>query len=70
VIRFSPAKLRALREQAGLSRNALAFAIGRAPDSVRDCEYGRYVPNGDSMFALTQVLSCTLNDFAEDPNDG
>lgn len=68
--RFSPRKMRALREQSGLSRASLAFAVGRGPDAVRDWERGRFVPNGDSMLALTHVLDCTLDDLSEEPSGG
>jgi DNA-binding transcriptional regulator YiaG len=63
---FSPRKMRALREGAGLSRARLAFAVGRGPDAVRDWERGKFIPNGASMLALIRVLECSLDDLTEE----
>ncbi len=56
-------KLKALRQQRGLSQQALADAIFVSRSAVAKWENGLGVPSQDSMLALEQFFSVTRNDF-------
>jgi len=64
--RFSPTKLKALREARGLSRQQLAFAIRMNVDHVGAYERGRNVPRIESLVRLCEGLGCQPEDLYED----
>jgi transcriptional regulator with XRE-family HTH domain len=66
---FDPARLRAAREEARLSRGALASAAGVHVGSVTEWEAGRQVPRVETVAALAQALRIEPTDLLE-PLDG
>lgn len=66
MVKFSPIRLRELRQQAELSRTALAFAIQRDSDTVRDYERGRITPSAAVLGLLADTLNCSVADLFED----
>lgn len=69
MVKFSPIRLRELRQRAELSRTALAFAINRDSDTVRDYERGRIAPSAGVLGVLADTLGCSVADFFEDVTD-
>lgn len=61
--RFDPTRLSTLRNQAGLSREQLAHAIGATRQAIDNWEAGRYVPSANWLPLMADVLDCTLRDF-------
>lgn len=68
---FSGVQLRTLREGAGLSRTALAAAVGREYGAVEAWERGASEPSLPSAVSLMRVLGCSFEDIccanADDP---
>ena len=62
---FSPAQLKYLREQAGLTRTDVAFASRRSEQSVSLWERGRVVPPVDVLVRVASLLDCRVGDFFE-----
>jgi len=60
---WSGERLRALRRQRGLSREVLAFAIGRSYASLTNYERGVNVPPATVVAALAAHLDCTTDDL-------
>jgi transcriptional regulator with XRE-family HTH domain len=60
---FSGSRLRDLRLKAGLSRTALAAAVGRSYGAVEAWEQEVSEPSLRSTVALMRVLDCELEDF-------
>ncbi len=60
---FSPDRLRALRKQVGLSREALAHAIGRSYMQVGNYERGQQRPPAEVLDEIARVLGCTRDDL-------
>lgn len=52
-----PAWLRARRAEFGIPRDALAEAIGRTRDQIRDLERGAYQPGNDVRHRLVRVFA-------------
>jgi transcriptional regulator with XRE-family HTH domain len=61
------ARLRELREAAGLSRQELADKAGMKIGGIRDLEQGLRRPLWDSVVALAEVLGVNLHAFLEEP---
>lgn len=64
--RFSGAKLLTLRKARGISRSALAVAVGREADAVGTWERGAHPPQLDAFLALMEVLDCDAADLLTD----
>ncbi|MEJ7567962.1 MAG: helix-turn-helix transcriptional regulator [Gaiellaceae bacterium] len=63
--RFSAAKFKKQRLQAGLSLEQVAVAIDRSWASVYGYERGRSVPSVDALVSLGDALGCDLDSFLE-----
>jgi transcriptional regulator with XRE-family HTH domain len=57
------ARLRALRERAGLTQQALADAAGLHRVQVARFEAGRFAPRWDAVQALADALGVGLEEF-------
>jgi transcriptional regulator with XRE-family HTH domain len=66
---FDPARLRAARAEARLTRGGLAEAVGVHVSSVSEWEAGRQVPRVETVAALARALSIEPSDLLE-PLDG
>jgi transcriptional regulator with XRE-family HTH domain len=67
---FSGALLRSRRESEGLSRTALAVAIGRSGSTLDKYEVDALVPSTAVVGALAAVLDCPVGDlFTEAEGD-
>jgi len=66
VQRFSRARLRSLREGAGLSRVEVAFACRRTEQSVYLWESGKTTPPTPVLELIAEVLDCDVRDLFED----
>lgn len=64
---FCGARLRQLREDAGLSRAEVAVAVGRTAESVYLYELGRIVPPTRMLGELAAALGCDPGDFFAEP---
>jgi transcriptional regulator with XRE-family HTH domain len=60
------AKLRTLRERAGLTQAELARLAGINHHSLTKLEHGDRQPNWTTVLALAEALGCTPNDFLAD----
>lgn len=60
---FAPGKLADLRRSRGLSREALAVAVGRSFHTVRAYEVGGTTPSGEVIGRLADVLGCAVDDL-------
>lgn len=65
VARFSPARLRALREERELSRVELAFAVRRTEQSVYLWESGRTTPTVEILAEIAATLEVPVSDLFE-----
>jgi transcriptional regulator with XRE-family HTH domain len=65
---FDPARLRAAREAAKLSRGALAAATGVHVSTVGEWEAGRQVPRVETVAALARALRIEPADLLEPLN--
>lgn len=63
--KFSPKRLRKMRERAKMSQEAMAFAIDASQRAVSDWERGKHVPNEESLRAICKALGCTEEDLNE-----
>lgn len=63
---FSPARLRSLREAAGLSRVELAFACRRTEQSVYLWESGRTTPPTHVLERIAAAIEVQVADFFEE----
>ena len=61
--RFSPARLRALRADLGLSREALAVRSKRSHSAIEKYEAGAMDPSSSSLYALADALGCQMADL-------
>lgn len=66
---FSPANLRRLRKQAGLSRRQLADMVGVSQLTISVYEQGRCTPSVKAVAALAAAFGCTLDDLFTMPAD-
>ena len=62
---FSGSRLRELRRQSGLSREALAVACDSSYPSIRFYENGLRQPSLSSAIKLAKALNCSLDDLCE-----
>jgi DNA-binding XRE family transcriptional regulator len=62
-LRFSGGRMRAAREDAWLSREQLAVAIGRGYPTVLAYETGRLRPPTAVCKRLARILGCTVADL-------
>jgi transcriptional regulator with XRE-family HTH domain len=60
---FSPDRLRARRKEQGLTREQLAFAIGRTYATVCLYEQGYHAPPPEVLEQLAAFLNCSREDF-------
>lgn len=67
--RFSPHRLRGHRERLGLSRAALAAAIGRKADTIKFYEYGAITPSLEIFLSLCDSLGISPNDLCRTSAD-
>jgi transcriptional regulator with XRE-family HTH domain len=58
---ISPARLRAARQNTGLSREAVALAVGRGWATIRNYETGTNVPSTSTLFALAELYGVTVD---------
>src|SRR5215218_1358079 len=68
-IRFSPARLKALRQAADLTRTQLAYRVGRSEQTVWEWERGNITPKIEMLGVMCSVLNCTISDLFESAND-
>ena len=64
--RFSPYRLKALREDAGLTRTAVAYAAGRSEQTVWLWERGRVTPPVSVLEQVSVLVGCSVSDFFEE----
>lgn len=64
---FSGAKLKAFREDSGLTRDELGAAAGRSPFTILGYESGRFQIPLTVAYALAAVLGLELDDLRADP---
>ena len=60
---FSGTTLRARRTELGLSRDFVAWAVGRTVGSIANYETGATTPSADIVAALADVLEITPADL-------
>lgn len=60
------ARIKELREAAGLSANALAKKAGVAQSTLSEVESGKYAPKLDFIEKICKALNITLADFFSD----
>lgn len=63
---FSATALRTLRKRADISRDVLAFAVGRTYGSIANYEQGKTVPSAEILAQLAEYLDCEIGDFFEE----
>lgn len=59
-----PARLRRLRQQRGLTMQALARAAGLPARALENYEYGRRQPGLSAVRALAKALGVTIDELA------
>lgn len=62
---FSAVRLRQLRTERAMSREALAVAIGRSYPSVHNYERGSVVPPTETVEHIADALGCEIGDLFE-----
>lgn len=60
---FSPARLRALREDAGWKRPVLARRAGLSVSTIRDYEHGYHAPSAAALGRLAVALHCSIDEL-------
>lgn len=60
---FAPRRLADIRRSRGLTREALAVAVGRSFHTVRAYELGATVPSGQVLGRLADVLDVQVDDL-------
>jgi DNA-binding XRE family transcriptional regulator len=68
VQRFSPTRLKELREAACVSRTDVAYAVRRSEQSVWLWERGKVTPPVAVIEQIAAFLDCDVSDFFEDAN--
>ena len=63
--RFSPSRLRTLRERAGVSRMQLAYEAHRTEQSVWLWERGTVTPSIETLANVAACLGVSVGDFFE-----
>lgn len=59
-------RLRVMRENVGLTQEALGKLVGVEQHTVSQWESGCRMPRADKLPRLANVLGCTINDLFED----
>ncbi len=67
---FSPARLRDLRNHAGLTREKLAVAAGMSMTSIAHHEQGERIPGLNAAARLAEALGITVDALLGDPSEG
>jgi len=67
--KFSGARCRQKRHDAGLRAEILALEIGRSYYSVVEYELGRVTPSLTTAAAIADTLRCTVDDLLEEVAD-
>lgn len=65
---FSPTALRSRRKQKKVSRDLLAFAVGRTVGTIGNYERGFTTPSAETIAALAHNLDCDPGDLFEAQN--
>jgi len=63
---FSGSALRHLREQAGIARRHVAYAVNRTENMVYLYEVGRSMPPDDVLYRLAEFFECDVADLFEE----
>lgn len=63
---YSPARLRAARERAGMPVAAVCLKIHRSPETVSSYERGRVMPPVDVLVRLADLYSVSVDDLLDD----
>jgi transcriptional regulator with XRE-family HTH domain len=63
-------RLRELREEAGLSQQALAGRAGLTKDGVAQLEQGRRKPAWETVLKLCEALGVSVTEFTKEPAKG
>ena len=58
-----PAKLKELRERAGVTQAAAAKAAGVSRTIIASWETGVYIPQVKSLFKLSEIYKCDISEF-------
>jgi DNA-binding XRE family transcriptional regulator len=69
-LRFSPTRLKKLRERAGMTRTDVAHAARRSEQSVWLWERGKVVPTTETLAHIAPLLDCRIDDFFEEDGTG
>jgi transcriptional regulator with XRE-family HTH domain len=69
VKKFSPRKLRQLRDAKGYSRQLLATAIGASINTLAAWEGGKWLPQVHQLGPLSRELGCSIDDLFEEDDD-
>lgn len=67
--KFSGARCRQLRHDAGLRAENVAIAINRSYYSIVEYEYGRAIPSVPVLIALADFYDCPVDDLLEEVTD-
>lgn len=62
---FSPTRLRARREAAGITREELAASVVRGYGTIATWELGRFAPTHRTLLAIARALDCDVADLCE-----
>jgi transcriptional regulator with XRE-family HTH domain len=63
VKRFDGSRVRALREDAGYSREAVALGVRRSWNWLYQVERGELTPSAGALAALAALFDCTIDAF-------
>lgn len=55
-----------MRRRVGVSRDVLAFAVGRTTGSIANYEQGKTVPSAEIVAEIAAFLDCKVGDFFEE----
>lgn len=58
-------RIQTLRSEKGLTREALAAAVGVSPDAIRNYEENRWRPGTDTLWRLAGALEAGVQDIVE-----
>jgi len=67
--KFSGARSRKKRLDAGLRAETVALEIGRSWYSLREYECGRVVPSTQTLIDLADLYNCAVDDLLEEAAD-
>ena len=66
---FSGQKLRDRRKAQGVSRDTLAFCVGRTVGTIANYERGLTSPPADVLAELARFLECPVEELFEEASD-